>query len=41
MAKTTKKEPLGKKKDSKTEVTKFWKLTKQHKIVLGSLLALF
>src|SRR3970040_265140 len=41
MAKTTKKEPLDKKTDSKTKAEKSWELTKQHKIVLGSLLVLF
>jgi S-DNA-T family DNA segregation ATPase FtsK/SpoIIIE len=41
MAKTTKKEPLDKKTNSKTKVWKSWEITKQHKIVLGSLLILF
>lgn len=41
MAKTTKKEPLDKKTNSKTKAEKPWELTKQHKIVLGSLLILF
>ncbi|MBC5836736.1 DNA translocase FtsK [Flavobacterium muglaense] len=41
MAKTTKKEPLDKKSKSKVGVEKSWELTKQHKIVLGSLLILF
>ena len=41
MAKTTKKEPLDKKNNSKTEVNKSWEITKQHKIVLGCLLVLF
>jgi S-DNA-T family DNA segregation ATPase FtsK/SpoIIIE len=41
MAKTTKKEPLDKKNDSKSKESKTWVLTKQHKIVLGSLFILF
>jgi S-DNA-T family DNA segregation ATPase FtsK/SpoIIIE len=41
MAKTTKKEPLEKKINSKTKAEKSWQITKQHKIVLGSLLILF
>jgi S-DNA-T family DNA segregation ATPase FtsK/SpoIIIE len=41
MAKTTKKETLDKKTDSKPKVEKSWELTKQHKIILGSLLVLF
>jgi S-DNA-T family DNA segregation ATPase FtsK/SpoIIIE len=41
MAKTTKKETLDKKTDSKSKVEKSWELTKQHKIILGSLLVLF
>ncbi|MGO4819302.1 DNA translocase FtsK [Flavobacterium sp. W22_SRS_FP1] len=41
MAKTTKKEPLDKKTNSKTKVGTSWEITKQHKIVLGSLLILF
>jgi S-DNA-T family DNA segregation ATPase FtsK/SpoIIIE len=41
MAKTTKKEPLDKKTNSKTTAGKSWEITKQHKIVLGSLLILF
>jgi len=41
MAKTTKKEPLDKKTNSKTKAEKPWELAKQHKIVLGSLLILF
>jgi S-DNA-T family DNA segregation ATPase FtsK/SpoIIIE len=41
MAKTTKKEPLDKKTNSKTKAGKSWEITKQHKIVLGSLLILF
>ncbi|SDW59074.1 DNA translocase FtsK [Flavobacterium degerlachei] len=41
MAKTTKKEPLDKKANSKTKADKPWEITKQHKIVLGSLLILF
>jgi DNA segregation ATPase FtsK/SpoIIIE, S-DNA-T family len=41
MAKTTKKEPVDKKSNPKTKVGKSWELTKQHKIVLGSLLILF
>jgi S-DNA-T family DNA segregation ATPase FtsK/SpoIIIE len=41
MAKTTKKEPLDKKNNSKTEGNKPLQLTKQHKIVLGCLLVLF
>ncbi len=40
MAKTTKKEPLDKKENS-TTTNKSWQITKQHKIVLGSLLLLF
>ncbi|WP_413997933.1 DNA translocase FtsK [Flavobacterium sp. W1B] len=41
MAKTTKKEPLQKKDKSKSETSKTWEITKQHKIVLGCLLVLF
>jgi S-DNA-T family DNA segregation ATPase FtsK/SpoIIIE len=41
MAKTTKKEPLDKKNDSKSKESKTGVLTKQHKIVLGSLFILF
>jgi S-DNA-T family DNA segregation ATPase FtsK/SpoIIIE len=41
MAKTTKKEPLDKKNDSKAKESKTWVLTKQHKIVMGSLFILF
>jgi S-DNA-T family DNA segregation ATPase FtsK/SpoIIIE len=41
MAKTTKTAPLDKKKDSKSEENNLWRVTKQHKIVLGSLLVLF
>jgi S-DNA-T family DNA segregation ATPase FtsK/SpoIIIE len=41
MAKTTKKTPLNKKNDSKPLENDFWKATKQHKIVFGSLLVLF
>ena len=41
MAKTTKKEPVGKKDNTKDSVKKSWELTKQHKVVLGSLLILF
>jgi S-DNA-T family DNA segregation ATPase FtsK/SpoIIIE len=41
MAKTTKKEPLEKKTNSKTKAGTSWEVTKQHKIVLGSLLILF
>ncbi|KIA86459.1 DNA translocase FtsK [Flavobacterium sp. AED] len=41
MAKTTKTAPLDKKKDSKSEENNPWRVTKQHKIVLGSLLVLF
>jgi S-DNA-T family DNA segregation ATPase FtsK/SpoIIIE len=41
MAKTTKKEPLDKKNNSKAKESKSWVLTKQHKIVLGSLFILF
>ncbi|EIA08723.1 DNA translocase FtsK [Flavobacterium frigoris] len=41
MTKTTKREPLDKKTNSKTKADKPWELTKQHKIVLGSLLILF
>ncbi|TDW52705.1 S-DNA-T family DNA segregation ATPase FtsK/SpoIIIE [Flavobacterium sp. 270] len=41
MAKTTKKETVNKKNDSKTETKKSWKLTKQQKFVLGCLLVLF
>ncbi len=41
MAKTIKKEPLDKKTNSKTKAEKSWEITKQHKIVLGSLLILF
>ncbi|MFV5692841.1 DNA translocase FtsK [Flavobacterium sp. LT1R49] len=41
MAKTTKTAPLDKKKDSKTEENNPLQLTKQHKIVFGSLLVLF
>lgn len=41
MAKTTKSTALDKKSDTKNETIRSWKLTKQHKIVLGSLLVLF
>ena len=41
MAKTTKSAPLNKKNDTKTAVKTPFKLTKQHKIVIGSLLVLF
>jgi S-DNA-T family DNA segregation ATPase FtsK/SpoIIIE len=41
MAKTIKSAPLDKKKDSKTEENSPFKITKQHKIVFGSLLVLF
>jgi S-DNA-T family DNA segregation ATPase FtsK/SpoIIIE len=41
MAKTTKKEPLEKKNNSKAKVVKSWEITKQHKILLGSLFILF
>ncbi|WP_264523126.1 FtsK/SpoIIIE family DNA translocase [Flavobacterium sp. N502536] len=41
MAKTTKKETLDKKNESKTETAKYLKLTKQQKFVLGCLLVLF
>ena len=41
MAKTTKTAPLDKKKDSKSEENNPWRITKQHKIVLGFLLVLF
>jgi S-DNA-T family DNA segregation ATPase FtsK/SpoIIIE len=40
MAKTTKKEPLDKKTNSTAEEKKSLGITKQHKIVLGSLLIL-
>ena len=41
MAKTIKKATTDKKSDSKSAIDKSWALTKQHKIVLGSLLILF
>ena len=41
MAKTTKKESVDKKNNPKATVKKSWELTKQHKVVLGSLLILF
>jgi S-DNA-T family DNA segregation ATPase FtsK/SpoIIIE len=41
MAKTTKKEPLDKKTNSISKNGKSWEITKQHKIVLGSLFILF
>lgn len=41
MAKTTKTEATEKKTDSKSEVKKSWTLSKQNRIVLGSLLVLF
>ena len=41
MAKTIKKATTEKKSDSKSAIDKSWALTKQHKIVLGSLLVLF
>ncbi|WP_035671423.1 DNA translocase FtsK [Flavobacterium sp. 83] len=41
MAKTIKTAPLDKKKDSKSEENNTWRVNKQHKIVLGSLLVLF
>lgn len=41
MAKTTKKETLNKKTESKTEILKSWRLNKQYKFVIGCLLVLF
>ena len=41
MAKTIKKATTDKKSDSKSAIDKSWAITKQHKIVLGSLLVLF
>ncbi|MGO4904097.1 DNA translocase FtsK [Flavobacterium sp. W20_MBD1_R3] len=41
MAKSTKTPPLNKKNNSKTSENNSWKVTKQHKIVFGSLLVLF
>jgi S-DNA-T family DNA segregation ATPase FtsK/SpoIIIE len=41
MAKSTKKEPLDKKNDTNPKGIRSWKITKQHKIVLGFLLVLF
>ena len=41
MAKTIKKAATDKKSDSKSAIHKSWAITKQHKIVLGSLLVLF
>lgn len=41
MAKTTKKSPLDKKNDSKSEENNPLKITKQHKIIFGCLLVLF
>jgi S-DNA-T family DNA segregation ATPase FtsK/SpoIIIE len=41
MAKTSKKETLDKKNESKTQTLMSWKLTKQHEFVLGCLLVLF
>ncbi len=41
MAKSTKKEPLDKKKESETTGIRSFKFSKQHKIVLGFLLVLF
>ena len=41
MAKTTKTASLDKKNDSKSEEITPWRITKQHKIVFGSLLVLF
>ena len=41
MAKSTKKESLDTKKDSESKGIRSWELTKQHKIVLGSLLVSF
>jgi S-DNA-T family DNA segregation ATPase FtsK/SpoIIIE len=41
MAKSTKKEPLDKKQESASKGIKSWRMTKQHKIVLGFLLVLF
>ena len=41
MAKTIKKATLKEKSDSKSAIDKSWAITKQHKIVLGSLLVLF
>ncbi|TRX43042.1 DNA translocase FtsK [Flavobacterium restrictum] len=41
MARTTKKESTDKNNDSKPKGTQFWVVTKQHKLVLGSLLVLF
>jgi S-DNA-T family DNA segregation ATPase FtsK/SpoIIIE len=41
MAKTTKTATLDKKNNSNSEVNKTWEITKEHKIVFGSLLVLF
>jgi DNA segregation ATPase FtsK/SpoIIIE, S-DNA-T family len=41
MAKTTKKETLDPKDNSKTKVFKSWEMSKQHKTILGCLLILF
>ncbi|MGK4568391.1 DNA translocase FtsK 4TM domain-containing protein [Flavobacterium sp. 3HN19-14] len=41
MAKTIKKEPADKKTDAGTESKKSWRITKQHKALVGSLLVLF
>lgn len=41
MAKTTKKEPLDSKDNSKPKVFKSWEISKQHKTILGCLLVLF
>ncbi|WP_310377504.1 DNA translocase FtsK [Flavobacterium sp.] len=41
MAKTTKKLLLDTKPDTKLEATKSWEMSKQHKLVLGSVLVLF
>jgi S-DNA-T family DNA segregation ATPase FtsK/SpoIIIE len=41
MAKTTKKETVDKKNESKAETKRSWKITKQQKFVLGCLLVLF
>ena len=41
MAKTSKKETLNKKNETKTETKRSWKLTKQQKFVFGCLLVLF
>ncbi|MDI1255572.1 MAG: DNA translocase FtsK [Flavobacterium sp.] len=41
MAKTIKKETADKKNDADSESKKSWKITKQHKVLVGSLLVLF